>query len=88
MLKLRLKKQIEMQLDIITPDQNLFSGEAKSVVAPGTDGEIGILDNHAPLISSLKKGAVRVASSEGEKTFDVNGGVLEVLNNKVIILAE
>ena len=76
-----------MNVDIITPDENLFTGEAISIVAPGSDGSLGILDNHAQLISSLKEGQVKLTTTEGEKSFDVKGGVIEVLNNKVIILA-
>ena len=77
-----------MNVDIITPDKNLFTGEASSITVPGSDGSLGILDNHAALISSLKEGQVKLTTTEGEKTFDVKGGVIEVLNNKVIILAE
>jgi len=77
-----------MNVDIITPDKNLFQGEASAIVAPGSDGLLGILENHAPLISSLKEGSVKLTTAEGEETFDVKGGVIEVLNNKVIILAE
>ena len=76
-----------MNVDIITPDENLYTGEASSIVVPGSDGSLGILDNHAPLISSLKEGQVKLTTEEGEKSFDVKGGVIEVLNNKVIILA-
>ncbi|MBL4604583.1 MAG: ATP synthase F1 subunit epsilon [Flavobacteriaceae bacterium] len=76
-----------MNVDIITPDENLFTGEASSITVPGSDGSLGILDNHAALISSLKEGQVKLTTTEGEKTFVVNGGVIEVLNNKVIILA-
>tara|TARA_B110000483_G_C17841557_1_gene406785 strand:+ start:176 stop:409 length:234 start_codon:yes stop_codon:yes gene_type:complete len=76
-----------MNVDIITPDENLFSGEATSIIAPGSDGSFGILDNHAPLISSLKEGEIKLTTEEGEKSFKVNGGVIEVLDNKVIILA-
>lgn len=77
-----------MQVDIITPDTNLFSGVASSVVVPGLEGSLGILENHAPIISVLKKGVVELKTSEGDKTFEVNGGVLEMQNNKVVILAE
>lgn len=77
-----------MIVDIITPDTELFSGEATSVTVPGIDGSLGILNSHAPLISALKKGEVKVSTSEGEKKFEIKGGVAEVLNNKVIILAE
>lgn len=77
-----------MNVEIITPDKELFNGEASSVIVPGSDGLLGILNDHAPLISSLTNGDVKLKTSDGEKTFTVNGGVVEVLNNKVMILAE
>ena len=77
-----------MQVDIITPDEKLFSGESTSVVVPGSDGSLGILNNHAPLISALSKGVIKLQTAEGEKSFNVSSGVIEVLKNKVIILAE
>ncbi|MCB9194835.1 MAG: ATP synthase F1 subunit epsilon [Flavobacteriales bacterium] len=77
-----------MNVEIITPDKELFNGEATSIVVPGTDGLLGILNNHAPLISSLKGGTVKLSTPEGEKSFVVKGGVVEVLKNKVMILAE
>ena len=78
-----------MQLDIITPDSNLFSGEVNSITLPGIDGELGILNSHAPLITALKKGSIKVTKDGGKtESFDTNGGVVEVLNNKVIVLAE
>jgi F-type H+-transporting ATPase subunit epsilon len=76
-----------MDLQIITPDKELFSGEVDSVVVPGSDGLIGILNNHAPLVSSLKSGDVKVSSGGQDQFFAVNGGVVEVLKNKVIVLA-
>ena len=76
-----------MKLQIITPDEELFSGEVNSIVIPGIDGLIGILNDHAPMVSSLKKGKIKVNSEKEEKFFDVNGGVVEVLKNNVIILA-
>jgi F-type H+-transporting ATPase subunit epsilon len=76
-----------MKLQIINPDKELFSGETNSVVVPGTDGEIGILDNHAPLLSSLKEGELKVKVNDKDKLFKINGGVVEVLNNNVIVLA-
>jgi F-type H+-transporting ATPase subunit epsilon len=76
-----------MKLQIITPDKELFSGETNSVVVPGTDGEIGILNNHAPLLSSLKEGELKVKVNDKDKLFKINGGVVEVLNNNVIVLA-
>jgi F-type H+-transporting ATPase subunit epsilon len=77
-----------MNVEIITPDKELFNGEATSVIVPGSDGLLGILNDHAPLISSLTNGDVKLKTADGEKTFTVNGGVVEVLNNKVMILAE
>lgn len=77
-----------MKVDIVTPDKNIFSGEADSIVLPGTDGSFGILKDHAPLIATLQKGAVELSISSGKQSFEINGGVVEVLKNKVIILAE
>lgn len=80
-----------MRVEIITPDKELFKGEAKSVVVPGVDGSMGFLENHAPLITVLKAGEVKVKVTDAkakELTFPVNGGVVEVSNNSVIVLAE
>jgi len=77
-----------MQLEILTPDKKIFSGEVTSVSLPGTEGRFQILNNHAPLISTLQKGEVKIKSAEGEKTFEVKGGVIEVLKNMVVVLAE
>lgn len=76
-----------MTVEILTPDASLFTGEATYVGLPGSDGSMGILDNHAPLITTLKAGDVVVRTSAGEQTFSVNGGTVEVLQNKVTILA-
>jgi F-type H+-transporting ATPase subunit epsilon len=78
-----------MQLDIISPDKALFSGEVKYVGVPGIDGSLGILNNHAPLITTLDNGEILIRKEDGqEELFPIKGGVLEVMNNKVIILAE
>ena len=76
-----------MNLQIITPDTTLYDGKADMVVVPGTDGLIGILNDHAPLVSALTSGSVKVKIDDSEKMFEVSGGVVEVLNNKVIVLA-
>lgn len=76
-----------MQVDIITPDTVLFSGEASVVTLPGLNGAFQILSNHAPIISALAKGNVVVKNSEGEKTFAIQSGIAEVLKNKIVILA-
>ena len=77
-----------MHLEIITPDKKIFAGEVTSVSVPGKSGRFEMLNNHAPIISTLLNGKVKVKDKEGVKTFDVKGGVVEMLNTKVIILAE
>jgi F-type H+-transporting ATPase subunit epsilon len=79
-----------MKLEIITPDTQLFSGQDVNLVQlPGIDGSFEVLENHAPLISVLKKGRVKVVS-KGQKPqfFDITGGVIEVLQNNILVLAE
>ncbi|HMC97038.1 MAG TPA: ATP synthase F1 subunit epsilon [Flavobacteriales bacterium] len=77
-----------MHVEIITPDKQLFKGEATLVTVPGIDGSLGFLNNHAPLITVLKAGDVKVKTETGEELFAVKGGVVEVSNNTVIVLAE
>ena len=76
-----------MDVQIITPDKSLYDGKADLVTVPGSSGSIGILNNHAPLVSSLKKGDVKVILNEKEEFFQINGGVIEVSKNKVVVLA-
>ena len=77
-----------MYLEIVTPDQKVFEGEVVSVTFPGTDGSFQVLNNHAPLLSTLKKGLIVYKDQKNEYDVMVDGGVVEVLNNKVIVLAE
>lgn len=78
-----------MVLEIITPDKTLFQGEAKLVQLPGTDGSFEILNNHAPIISTLRSGSVKVVTAEGNtERIEIRSGVVEMNNNKAIILAE
>ena len=78
-----------MLLDILTPEKLLFEGEIKSVKLPGTNGEFEILNNHAPIISTLSKGEICVTNLKNDKeTFNINGGVIEMQNNKIIVLAD
>lgn len=78
-----------MKLEIITPEKKLYEGNVKSAVFPGNEGSFGILDNHAPMIATLKAGKVEIIEDSNAKVdFDVRGGVVEVLKNKVIVLAE
>jgi F-type H+-transporting ATPase subunit epsilon len=95
-----------MQLQIITPEAKIFSGEVDAVQFPGLDGSFQVLDNHAAIISALVKGVVKAnlknAFDSADKSdlvqiddknskvirVDIKGGVVEMLNNKVIVLAE
>ena len=77
-----------MYLEIITPDKKVFEGEVTSAQFPGSQGSFEVLNNHAPLISTLENGRIRVTSAAGNQFFNVDGGVVEVLQNKIIVLAE
>lgn len=78
-----------MRLEVITPDAKLFDGEVTSVVAPGIDGYLGILNDHAPMISTLKEGELTFTTANGkEDKLDLKGGVLEVKANKISVLAD
>ncbi len=78
-----------MNLEIITPDKKLFEGQVKSAVFPGSEGSFGLLNNHAAMIATLKKGNIElVEENNTARTFEVKGGVVEVFKNKVIVLAE
>ena len=78
-----------MHLEIITPDKKVFEGEVAVVTFPGSDGSFQVLNNHAPLVSLLKDGVVEYKTSEREVSqVAITGGVVEVLKNKVIVLAD
>jgi F-type H+-transporting ATPase subunit epsilon len=78
-----------MHLEIITPEQTLFSGEVSLVQLPGIDGSFEILNDHAPLISALAEGKIKIQDAAKQlQYFDIKGGVVEVLKNKVLVLAE
>jgi len=77
-----------MTVNILTPDKQLYEGEATYIGLPGSDGSLGILSHHAPLITTLRKGEITLKTDDEEMTFDVNGGTVEVLNNHVTILAQ
>ncbi len=78
-----------MLLEIISPDKKLYSGEIINLSLPGSKGPFMILKNHAPIISTLEQGVIRILEADGKKTsFKVDGGVIEAKNNKIIVLAE
>ena len=77
-----------MHLEIITPDKTIFEGEVDSATFPGSKGSFQVLNNHAAIISSLEKGKVLYKVKDTESEMIVNGGIVEVLNNNIILLAE
>lgn len=78
-----------MKLEIITPDKNIFKGEIQSITVPGKKGSFMVLKNHAPIISTLDEGKIVYMTRDyKEETVAINGGVIEVKDNEVIVLAE
>ena len=78
-----------MFLEIVTPEKKIFQGEIKRVRLPGSNGLFEILNNHAPIISTLEKGTIRVVDSNRQTIkFQIEGGIVENKNNKIIVLLE
>ncbi len=77
-----------MHLTIITPDRQVFDGEVDSATFPGSEGSFQVLNNHAPLVSSLGKGKIEYRGPGGHQSVMVEGGVVEVLKNNITVLAE
>lgn len=77
-----------LTVSVISPEQVLFEGDADTVVAPAHDGELGILTGHAPLMTLLGRGVLRVGSGEGARRFTVEGGFLQVVDNRVRVVTE
>jgi F-type H+-transporting ATPase subunit epsilon len=77
-----------MYVSILTPDSHVFEGDAEVVTLPGTDGLYQVLDSHAPMITTLAKGTIVVKTKGVESRFETNGGVAEILGNRLSILAE
>lgn len=78
-----------MKIEIVTPDKKIFDGEIKSVRVPGKKGSFQVLKDHAPIISTLENGLVRIVDQENnEINYNISGGVIEVKANKIILLAD
>jgi F-type H+-transporting ATPase subunit epsilon len=76
-----------MELVVLTPEEQYFKGNIKSITVPGVSGEFEVLENHAPLVSAIGEGRVKVVKTDGEFViFDVNRGFLEVINNDLALL--
>jgi len=77
-----------MQVTVIGPERAAFQGEAEAVIAPAYDGQVGILPNHAPFMALLGRGILTVKQSGVEHRFTVQGGFLQVVSNRVRVVAE
>lgn len=78
-----------MNLIVLTPDKEVFSGEIKSVKVPGVTGQFEILAGHAPIVSSLGEGNIRIIDKQGSNTsYNITKGFVEVLNNEVSLLVQ
>jgi F-type H+-transporting ATPase subunit epsilon len=78
-----------MYLEIITPEKKLFAGETDLVQLPGKSGSFEVMMNHAPTISTLTEGKIKVKEVGGNFTyFEINGGVVEINRNKIVILVD
>jgi len=78
-----------MKIEIITPNKKIFEGDIKSVRVPGRKGSFQVLKDHAPIISTLDNGSViMVDQNDKEIVYEINGGVIEVKSNKIILLAD
>jgi F-type H+-transporting ATPase subunit epsilon len=78
-----------MHIEIITPDKKVYSGDITLVQVPGSKGSFEVLHNHAPIISTLDKGRVKINTSDKQtKYFQIDGGLIEVKDNEIILLAE
>jgi F-type H+-transporting ATPase subunit epsilon len=78
-----------MTLEILTPEKKLYSGEVYGVQMPGISGSFEVLEKHAPLVSALKAGKLKVLKDKQHtSSYEIQGGFVEVLNNKVTVLVE
>lgn len=78
-----------MILEILTPEKKIFSGEVYGVQLPGIDGLFEVLDKHAPLVSALKAGKLKILKDKiAAENYSIQGGFVEVLNNKAMVLVE
>ncbi len=77
-----------LHVEVVTAERELYNGEATMVVAPGSEGQLGILPQHAALLTTLKSGAMRIQLNDAEEPLFVSGGFLEVNNNTVTVLAD
>lgn len=78
----------KLHVSLVTPEKELFSGDVDQVIAPGSEGEFGVLANHAPLMTTLSEGMVTILNGDQKKMYQVRGGFADVNAEGITILAE
>jgi len=87
--KFRLLNLIKMKLEILTPEQKIYSGDVYGVQLPGISGLFEVLDKHAPLVSALKSGTLKILKDKNSTAqYTIQSGFVEVLNNSTTVLVE
>jgi ATP synthase, F1 epsilon subunit (delta in mitochondria) len=78
-----------MHLEVLTPGKMVFSGDIKLIKVPGSNGSFEVMNNHAPIISTLQEGDLKIVTEDNQsQVIKIKGGVVQVLKNQVIVLAE
>ncbi|MBN1949679.1 MAG: ATP synthase F1 subunit epsilon [Bacteroidales bacterium] len=78
-----------MKLEVLTPVKKLFEGEIESIHVPGEKGSFTVLHNHAPIVSTLQRGVIRIVSrGHADQNIEISGGIIEVKKNNIIVLAD
>lgn len=78
-----------MYLEIVTPEKKVYEGNIDLIQLPGANGSFEILKSHAPIVSVLQRGSIKIVTEEQEEVFfEIDGGVIEMTNDKIIVLAE
>lgn len=78
-----------MNLEILTPEHKVFTGEVSGIQLPGVEGSFEILENHAPMVAALGKGKMKIIKQKSNfETYQIEGGFVETMNNKTIVLLE
>ncbi len=78
-----------MNCSVLTPEKEVYSGAVKSVKVPGISGQFEVLDGHAPIVSALKEGEIRLIDTKGERiSYSIKRGFIEVLDNEVSLLVQ
>jgi F-type H+-transporting ATPase subunit epsilon len=77
-----------LHVSVISPEASLYEGDATAIVAPAFDGEVGILSGHAPMMTLLGKGELRIEGGGGARRFAIEGGFLQVVSDQVRVVTE